>query len=690
MCSRAPILLLPAVLLFTACGELEEEEEPPQGVGEGVTQERLEQAADHPEEWVTYGGTYWEDRFSPLDEIDRETVAGLGLEWAHDLGLRGGHETTPLVVDGVMIVTGPWSVVYAVDVRTGERLWTYDPGVPRLYGIYACCDRVNRGAALYEGKVIVGTLDGRLVAVDATDGTQLWEVSTVDPDRRYTITGAPRVVQGLAIIGNGGAELGVRGYVTAYDAETGDQVWRTYTVPGDPSEPFESEAIARAAETWTGEWWTVGGGGTAWDAMAYDPELELLYIGTGNGSPWSRYQRSPGGGDNLYLSSIIALRPSDGELVWYYQTTPGDHWDYTATQPLVLADLEIDGRLRRTIMQAPKNGIFYVIDRETGEFISGEPYVPVTWMTGFDEKGRPIENPEAVWRDESVGVSPSFIGGHSWQPMAFNAETGLMYLPVQELAADFREDETWEYDPQGYNIGAVSKITDWAGPGFLLAWDPVEQEAAWRVPLAYWWNGGVLTTAGGLVFQGGADGRFVAYDAETGDLLWEASTGMGIIAPPVTYEVDGTQYVSVVAGWGGVLHSAVGPVGEAAKYEQRGRVFTFTLGGDAEWPSLTPRPTQPYVPTNDLPTDGESIAMGGALFESVCSACHGAAGGSTGAYPNLQNATQDVHNSFQEIVLSGIREPLGMPSFEGMFTPEQVTLMQAYIVDAARTASEGR
>ena len=688
MSPRSAFLVVSTLALLTACDT--SNQAAPSGVADGITQSRLEGAADRPDEWITHGGTYREDRFSPLTEIDRETVEDLGLAWAHDLGLRGGHEATPLIVDGVMIVTGPWSVVYALDARSGERLWTYDPGVPRLHGLLACCDRVNRGAALYRGKVIVGTLDGRLVAVDATTGSPVWEVNTVDPDRPYTITGAPRIVQGLAIIGNGGAELGVRGYVTAYDAETGEQVWRTYTVPGNPADGFESDAMERAAATWTGEWWTVGGGGTAWDAMAYDPELELLYVGTGNGSPWSRFQRSPDGGDNLYLSSIIALRPSDGELVWHYQTTPGDHWDYTATQPLVLADVEIDGGLRQTIMQAPKNGVFYVLDRETGEFISGAPYVDVTWMTGFDETGRPMGNPDAVWSDQRTVVKPSFLGAHSWQPMAFNPATGLMYLTVNDLSASFREDEDWVYDPSTYNIGAEMGLTDWNAAGFLLAWDPVDQEAAWRVPLAYWWNGGVLSTAGGLVFQGGADGRFVAYDAATGDQLWEASTGMGIIAPPVTYELDGRQYVSVVAGWGGVMHSDVGPVGDAARYEQFGRVFTFTRGGDAEWPPLELRRTEPYVPTNDLPSDAASIAEGGDLFESTCSTCHGAEGGSTGSYPNLQNSTQDVHDSFEAIVLGGVWEPLGMPSFEGMFTSEQVTLMHAYIADAARRASEGR
>ena len=569
--------------------------------------------------WLTYGGNYAEDRFSTLEEITRDNVDELGLAWTYDIELRGGVEATPLVVGGIMYISSPWSVVHAIDTRTGERLWRHDPGVPRIRGRLACCGVVNRGVALYEGKVIVGTIDGRLIALDAESGDVVWETLTIDPNEAYTITGAVRVVQGLAIIGNGGAEYGVRGYVSAYNADDGELVWRTYTVPGNPADGFESEAMEMAAETWSGEWWVAGGGGTAWDSIIYDPDLDLLYVGTGNGSPWSRNLRSPGGGDNLFLASILALRPQTGEYVWHFQTTPGDHWDYTAVQPMTLADLEFGGRMRRVIMQAPKNGFFYVLDAETGEFLSGQEYIVQNWAEGLDlETGRPTDRPEAVHAEVWTLITPAALGGHNWQPQSFNPETGLMYLPIQE------------------------------------------QEARWSVPLLGYWNGGTMTTTTGLVFQGGGDGRFVAYDAENGDRLWEVSTGLGILGGPVTYLVDGRQHVTVSAGWGGARGRSGAPYGDAANYEQRGRVFTFVLGGAREMPE--PRRKRPVsVPSvaADLPADEASLASGGELYRQYCRHCHGAGGGSEGAIPNLQRATDIVHRNFEDIVLGGSREPQG-------------------------------
>ncbi|MDZ7689793.1 MAG: PQQ-dependent dehydrogenase, methanol/ethanol family [Balneolaceae bacterium] len=439
-----------------------------------VDGDRLIQADANPGNWLSYGRNYAEDRYSTLNQVTADNVDQLGLAWSYDTGMRGGVETTPLVADGIMYLTGPWSIVYALDARTGEEIWTWDPQVPRLHGLKACCDVVNRGAALYQGKVYVGTLDGRLAALDAATGEPVWTVATFDPSTDHTITGAPRVVKGNVIIGNGGAEYGVRGYVSAYDAENGNLVWRTYTVPGNPSEPFESEAMEEAVKTWSGEWWKAGGGGTVWDAMAYDPELDLLYIGTGNGSPWSRNLRSPGGGDNLYLSSILALNPDDGTIVWHYQTTPGDHWDFTATQHLILADLEIDGTSRKVIMQAPKNGFFYVLNRETGEFISAEAYLPVTWADSVDGRtGRPVERPEAVYGNEPVEVQPEPFGGHNWQPMAFNPETGYVYVPIHERASTYWEDDGWDYEPGQINTGIrIRWETGSNSHGALIAWDP--------------------------------------------------------------------------------------------------------------------------------------------------------------------------------------------------------------------------
>ena len=557
---------------------------------------------------------------------------------------------------------------------------------------------MNRGAALYEGKVIVGTIDGRLVALDAEDGSVVWETLTINPDQAYTITGAPRIVQGMVVIGNGGAEYGVRGYVSAYDADDGSLVWRTYTVPGNPADGFESEAMEMAAETWSGEWWIAGGGGTAWDALVYDPDLDLLFIGTGNGSPWSRAHRSPGGGDNLFLASILAVRPATGEYVWHFQTTPGDHWDYTAVQPITLADIEYNGRMRRVLMQAPKNGFLYVLDAETGEFLSGQPYIVQNWAEGLDlETGRPEERPEAVHAEVWTLITPSALGGHNWQPQSFNRETGLLYVPVQEGWVERSDPPDWQYTQLGIrdhsygpavnNIALQSRYGARDDHGFLIAWDPQAQEARWTVELAGYWNGGAMTTASGLVFQGGGDGRFVAYDADTGQQLWDVSTGLGILGGPVTYMVDGRQHVTVAAGWGGARGRSGRPYGEAAEFEQRGRVFTFVLGGTESIPQ--PERRRPVnAPDLDLPEDSTTLAMGARLYGQYCRICHGGGGNSEGAMPNLQRATNIVHRNFGAIVLEGSREAEGMPSYEGLLDEDDVTAIHAYLVAATKARLE--
>jgi PQQ-dependent dehydrogenase (methanol/ethanol family) len=654
-----------------------------------VTDTELDRAAADPSVWLTHGGDYSEDRYSELDLIDLSNVSRLGLAWTFDTGLRGGHEATPLVADGVMYLTGPWSTVYALDARTGDLLWRHDPQVPRLRGLLACCDVVNRGVALYEGLVYVGTLDGRLVALDVASGSPVWETLTVDQDKAYTITGAPRVINGLVVIGNGGAELGVRGYVSAYDARSGELVWRTYTVPGDPALGFESEAMELAAATWSGEWWALGGGGTAWDGMAFDPDRDLLYVGTGNGSPWNARIRSPEGGDNLFLSSILALRASDGGIVWHYQTTPGDHWDFTATQPLILATLEIDGTERDVLMQAPKNGFFYVLDRESGELISAEEYVPVTWADGVDpETGRPVENPAARYGDTPERVEPGAYGGHNWQPMSFSPRTGLVYIPIHEFALTYAENAETGVYPGVWNTRA-----DIAGAsvpqGFLLAWDPITQSERWRVAHEGWWNGGVLSTSGGLVFQGAADGRFAAYHEATGELAWEVSTGLGIIAPPVSYMIDDVQYVTVVAGWGGAAGRSSPPVGDAVNHVQRGRVLTFVLDGERPMPALEPARTEIVVADAAVPMDPESIAAGRGLFGLNCAMCHGVDGGPGGAMPDLLTAPQEVHDAFLAIVLEGAREPLGMPAFRDRLSSAEAQSIHAYLIESARRAGGG-
>lgn len=510
-------------------------------------------------EWSLHGRDSGEQRYSELAQISTANVATLEPAWSYPIPKMGARlEATPIVVDGRMFASGPRSTVFALDARTGEELWFWDPGIvdEEFGGPSRCCGDVNRGVAAYGDNVIVGLLDGRLVALDQATGRIDWSVQTTPPGTDYSITGAPRIFRGKVIIGNGGAEYGVRGYVTAYDAESGDELWRTYTVPGNPDEGFESDAMAAAAETWSGQWWIAGGGGTVWDAIVYDDELNLVYIGTGNGAPWNRDHRSPDGGDNLYLSSIVALDGDTGFIRWYYQTTPGDDWDYTATQPLMLLDLEIDGQMRKTIVQAPKNGFFYVVDRETGEFISAEAFSDdITWASHIDqETGRPVENPEARYgrTGRPAWLSPGPTGAHTWPPMAWSAQTRLVYLPAKNTTFYFEMEPQFEYEGGRWNTGTLFRSPNRpprpelnGPPTMLVAWDPEEQREVWRSE-GRGENGGALATAGGLVFWGSGS-QLVAFDAESGAEVWSAEVGRGT-ASPVTYSIDGVQYVSIAGG----------------------------------------------------------------------------------------------------------------------------------------------
>ena len=678
-------LVLPLLFLIFSCSEAVDSKNP------------LVDFNSSPNEWLLHGRTYAEERHSPLDQINTSNVDQIGLSWSFETGTNRGHETTPIVKDGVMFITAPWSVVHALDAKTGDLLWTHDPQVERAWANNACCDVVNRGVALYENSIFFGTIDGRLISLDKDTGTENWSILTIDKSRPYTITGAPRIVKGNVIIGNGGGEFGVRGYVTAYDVDSGDELWRFYTVPGNPNEPFESPEMEIAAKTWSGgKWWEYGGGGTVWDSMAYDPALDTLYIGTGNGSPWNRYVRSPGGGDNLYLSSIVALDPDTGDYKWHYQTTPGDSWDYTATQHMILADLEINGQIRKVIMQAPKNGFFYVIDRTNGELISAENYVPINWATHVDmETGRPVENPANNYFDTPALTTPGPLGGHNWQPMAFNPDTGLVYIPAQEMLFVYSHDKDFKYNRKTWNTGQQIEMTylpknpdelamvDKATFGYLLAWDPVAQKEVWREQYQRPWSGGLLSTAGDLVLQGTSDGRFIAFDAASGEILWSVDTGQGIIAPPITYMIDEEQYIAVQVGYGGA-YALAGAFPSANKNPaQNGRMLVFKLGGEEMSPPVQSiAQVNPVVPS--MTTDALTIARGEYEYHEHCQFCHGAGVIGGGVIPDLRYLDEVGHKTFLGVILGGMHSEKGMASFKDVLSLEQANQIQAYIISQAK------
>jgi PQQ-dependent dehydrogenase (methanol/ethanol family) len=697
-----------ALLLLSGCDQpapsqqqtAAEKASEPAGPRLEVDGARIAAADQEPENWLSHGRTYDEQRYSPLKQINDGNVSELGLGWFYDFETHRGLEATPIVVDGMMFTSGAWSRVYALDARSGELLWRYDPEVPGEWAAYACCDVVNRGVAIWNGSVFVGTLDGRLVSLDAKSGAVNWTVLTIDKRKPYTITGAPRVVNGKVIIGNGGAEYGVRGYVSAYDAETGAIAWRFYTVPGNPAEPFESEAMERAAETWNGEWWKFGGGGTVWDSMAFDPELNLLYIGVGNGSPWNQQIRSPGGGDNLYLSSIVALNPDTGKYVWHYQTTPGETWDYTATQHMILADLEIEGRPRKVILQAPKNGFFYLLDRETGELISAEPYVQTTWASHIDpETGRPVEIEGARYQDAPALVIPAPYGGHNWHPMAYSPDTGLIYIPAQDIPFVYGTDDSFTFTPGLWNIGVNPLFASFPEQtpevqaelvkmirGQIIAWDPVERREVWRVQHNLPWNGGMLATAGNLVFQGNSVGDFAAYSADTGEKLWSTPAQTGIVASPVTWSIDGEQYVTVLAGWGGSLALSGGDVAAATGVRNISRILTFKLGGDKQLPLVE----APVLQANPPPRvqDDALIARGKQMYANLCMVCHGDGVVGGGVTPDLRYMDAEKHKMWMGIVLGGLHREQGMVSYAEVVSPEDAMAIQAFVIERAHQMLE--
>lgn len=690
--ARAAFWALAAAFALAACQPAAKAPKP----GD-VSAERLTKA--EASQWMSYGRTYDEQRFSPLDKINTTNVAELGLAWHADFDTDRGQQATPIVVDGTLYTTTAWSKVFAFDAKTGAAKWSYDPQVDGATGFKACCDVVNRGVAVWNGKVFVGALDGRLIALDAATGKEVWSKVTVDQSKPYTITGAPRVIKGRVIIGNGGAEYGVRGYVSAYDTETGDLVWRFYTTPNPEGKADNAASDAIMAEkggaTWfDGAWKKSGGGGTVWDAMAYDPELNTLYVGVGNGSPWNHRVRSGGKGDNLFLSSILALDADTGAYKWHYQTTPGETWDYTATQHIMLADLTIDGQPRKVLMQAPKNGFFYVLDRTDGKLISAKPYIPISWAKGVDmATGRPIEAPEMRFAKKPALVMPAPFGGHNWHPMAFNAKEGLVYIPAMAIPSAYGNVSKFGYRDGTWNTGTdflLAALPDDEAQrqgmkamlkGLLIAWDPVKQEARWTVEHPYFWNAGILSTAGGLVFQGAAEGKFRAYDAATGKELWSTDTTNGVIAPPSTYEINGEQYVALMVGYGGAAPLAAGAF-LPDRPRLPGRLLVFKLGGKATAPAYD-IPPKPPIDLAGVTSKGDAKAGFGPYMEN-CQVCHGP--NASGAYlPDLRrSAIVKDEASFKSVVVEGSLAANGMVSFAKYLTPKQVEDVRAYILAEAK------
>ncbi|MFN3469517.1 MAG: PQQ-dependent dehydrogenase, methanol/ethanol family [Novosphingobium sp.] len=654
-------------------------------------------------EWLSYGRDYGEQRFSPLTQINDGNVGQLGLAWFHDLETARGQEATPLMHDGTLYISTAWSMVKAFDARTGQLKWAYDPEVPRETLVRACCDAVNRGVALYGDKLFVGTLDGRLVALDRKTGKVVWSKVVVPNQTDYTITGAPRVVKGKVILGSGGSEYRARGYIAAYDVETGNEVWKFHTVPGNPADGFDKEGVNRkameaAAKTWAGEWWTLGGGGTVWDGITYDPATNLVLFGTGNAEPWNP-AASGRDGDALYTSSIVAVNADTGEYAWHFQETPEDRWDFDSAQQITLADLTIDGQQRHVVLHAPKNGHVYVLDARTGQFISATPFVMVNWATGIDPKtGKAMINPAARYEksDAPFFSLPGAVGAHSWQPQSFSPRTGLLYLPVNNAGFPYVAAKNWKPSDIGFQTGLDGYVTAMpadlkvqaeakaATTGTLVAWDPVARKAAWKVELPSPSNGGILSTAGNLVFQGTAGGDFVAYSADKGKQLWSFPAQSGIIAAPMTYAIDGEQYVAVMVGWGGVWDVATGVLAHKARQQRNiSRLVVFKLGGKA---ALPPPPPMNQMVLDPPPFTGtaEQAKAGGELYGRYCNVCHGDAAVAGAVNPDLRHsAALNTPDAIRSIVIDGALKHNGMVSFKSALKAEDADNIRHYLVKRA-------
>ncbi|PLK25740.1 PQQ-dependent dehydrogenase, methanol/ethanol family [Novosphingobium sp. TH158] len=695
MRARAWIAALAAALFVAGCA--------PQPTGparEGITDAML---ANPPEgEWLSYGRDLAEQRFSPLTQITDANVGDLGLAWSLDLETARGQEATPLMHDGTLYVSTAWSIVKAVDARTGRLKWSYDLKVPRETLARACCDAVNRGVALYGTNLYVATLDGRLVALDRATGGLKWSALVVPNMKDYTITGAPRIANGLVLIGSGGAEFKARGFIAAYDHNTGQQIWRFHTVPGDPAKGHESEAMEKAARTWSGKWWELGGGGTVWDSITYDPRTNLVLFGTGNAEPWNPAAAGREG-DSLYTSSIVAVHADTGKYAWHFQETPEDRWDYDSNAQIILADMEIGGRMRHVALHAPKNGYFYVLDAATGEFLSAGPFVPQNWTTGIDPKtGRPAINPEARYEKTGkpfVGL-PGVAGAHSWQPMSYSPKTGLVYLPANLTGFPYAAAKDWKASEVGFQVGLDSAVVAMpadprvragalaATTGALIAWDPRLQKAAWTVPQTGPWNGGTLATAGNLVFQGDAAGNFSAYSADKGGRLWSFPVQTGVMAAPMTYALDGEQYVAVLVGWGGMWDATMGTLAhKSGAVRNISRLLVFKLGAKGQLPAPKPLNRLPLDPPAFTGT-AQQVASGAAHYARYCAVCHGDAAVAGGINPDLRRS--GVLNDaaiMKAVVIDGALSPRnggnGMVAFGKVLKPADAEAIRQYLIKRA-------
>ncbi len=682
-----------ALVALAACGPKQPSAPPTQG----VTDAKILAAADG--EWLSYGNDYAEQRFSKLTQINDQTVSQLGLAWSADLDTARGQEATPLMHDGVLYITTAWSMVKAYDAKTGALKWEYDPEVPREKLIDVCCDAVNRGVALYGDKVYVGTLDGHLVALDQKTGKVIWKKLTIPAGSHMAITGAPRIVKGRVLIGSAGAEYFTRGYLAAFDAQTGDELWRFYTVPGDPSKPQEGKHLDAALKTWTGDFWKRGGGGTVWDAITYDPKTDLVYFGTANAEPWNPAHRNTNGaGDSLYTASIVAVKPDTGEYVWHFQETPEDRWDFDSNQQITVADLTIDGKPRRVIMHAPKNGFFYLLDAATGKFISGKPFVEgINWARGLDPvTGKPDVNPDAKYEITGkpwVGI-PGAVGAHSWTPMSYSPATGLVYIPTNNTAQYYMGDPNWEPGTTGFQLGldmtggnvpadkAARAAIKGMLTGALVAFDPIAGKARWTVPYSSPTNGGTLATAGNLVFQGTALGEFRAYSADSGKQLWSFPTQTGVLAAPMTYTIDGEQYVAVLAGWGGVWDVSAGKL-LGGITQNISRLLVFKLGAKGALPPLRPSAERVLDPPPSTGTP-EQLALGAKLYTNSCSVCHGASAVAGSINPDLRHAASLSKPAlWQQVVHDGLLKQNGMVAWKDQFNPEQIEAIRLYVIQRA-------